>query len=314
MSRISVVGAGLISPFGGLEETISALKKGRKVTGRRLQLLEGSPWANFRAVQTPSPELPDDPAFRKMRKYMSGQAFLAALAAREALGQAELMKKGFEPDRIGLFVGAGLTSVDRQAGLEILAASVNSQGVFEPEKFVSCGLKSVNPLWAFETLANMPACIISVLEGLKGESAVYTPFEDAGAQALKEAVRALETGLVDAAVVAASDSPNEPASLAQTALLGYLKESEVAAEASAALVLVRNGGGDCLARPGIDEVILERIESSVPDDPLALFLGRTMAASPVILALLASLAPELGLNTSLICSRGHRFSFEVNAA
>jgi hypothetical protein len=157
----------------------------------------------------------------------------------------------------------------------------------------------------------MPACLISVLEGLKGESAIYAPFEDGGAQALTEAAEALGAGLVDLAVVAAADSPDEPSSLAETAFWGHLRPAETASAASAALVLARRGEGGYPPGQGLARLKLSRVQAGEARDPLAALIGRTMAAAPVILALLAATAPELRLPTEMVCSQGHRLSFEA---
>jgi 3-oxoacyl-(acyl-carrier-protein) synthase len=246
-----------------------------------------------------------------MRKYMSRQAFLAAVAAKEALAEAEPVKREMEPGRIGLYAGVGLTAVDRGAGAEILLASLDDEGSFAPERFSDGGLGAVNPLWAFETLANMPACIVSVLEVIKGESAIYAPFEDGAAQALREAAAALGRGLIDLAVVLAADTPDDPANLTETAVLGHLRPSETVSAAAAALVLARAGDAGLQSPVLLGDFELRRIADSRPDDPLAPLIGRTMAAAPLVLAVLATAAPELFLKTSMTCSLGHFFSFKA---
>ena len=157
----------------------------------------------------------------------------------------------------------------------------------------------------------MPACIISVLEGLKGESAIYSPFEDAGAQALVEATEALEMGLVDLAVVVAVDTPNELANLLEIALLGYLRPKEIASYAAGALILARSGEGRGHNAPLLKDCRLKRVAQKDPEDPLAPGLGRTLAAAPLVLAVLGAMAPDLNLPSCLIGSTGHLFSFAV---
>jgi hypothetical protein len=284
---------------------------------------------------------------------------LAALAAREALEEAHLFVENTLPERIGLFAGVGLTAVDPEAGTQILRASLDDEGCFAPERFSKRGLDSVNPLWAFESLANMPACIISVLKTIKGESAIYTPYEDASALAVCEAALALEDGLVDLALVVASDCADEPSSLMEIAQLGYLFEGQIASAASAALVLTRISRSkwenetyveNNLAKKNdqfnfsnknninyssniiLKNMTLTRHPNLSPDDPLAPFLGRTMAAAPIVLMALAASFSKLpkaletsqdsppisaGIKpprTSLVGSQGHKLSFEVSSS
>ncbi|MDR3204697.1 MAG: hypothetical protein LBV23_08130 [Deltaproteobacteria bacterium] len=311
--ELFALGAGLITPFGDLLATIRALLKGQRVQSTTLKLLEGSPLANRLAAVRTDINLPTDPFFRKMRKYMSRQSLLAALAAREAMSTVNPFKRGFDPNRTGLYAAVGLAAVDQKAALEVLEASLGKEYNFDSELFFNKALRLVNPLWAFETLANMPACVVSVLEGIKGESAIYSPFEDGAAQALCEAAECLERGEVDLAVVVASDSPDEPSNLAQISLLGYLGDDETACGAGAALILTNRKGLDKAFAPRLSNFSLYRAPiSEGPRDPLSLILGRTMAAAPLVLAVLATEAPELKLETNMVCSQGHTFSFRVN--
>jgi hypothetical protein len=286
-----IVGAGLVTPLGDLPGTLAALGSGRAAPS---------------AARPPAP--PDDPAFRRLRKCMSRQATLAAAAARAAMAAADPWGRGFDPDRAGLFAGVGLASLDPAAAAVVAEASMGDDGAASTERFCRDALARVNPLWAFQTLSNMPACVVSILEGLRGESAVYTPWEDGSAQALCEAVEALSRGVVDLAVVTAVDTPDDPGALSATR--ARLLPGQKAVSAAAALVLARPGEAGPGPLPLVADFRLGR-QDGPPDDPLAGLLGRSMAAAPVMLATLAALAPELGLATSMLCSGGHRLTFRT---
>ncbi|MDR1297745.1 MAG: hypothetical protein LBO05_10335 [Deltaproteobacteria bacterium] len=322
--RVALLGAGLCCPLGSLGETIEALRAGRRIAGVRGGAFNGEPGDSGAPGLRKDPagrgrptarafprELPESPKFRRMRKYMSGQSLLAAVASRAALEAADIGRLGFPMERVGLFAGVGLASVDHLAGAEILSASLDAGGAFDPERFSAGGLNSLNPLWAFESLANMPACIVSVLEGVKGESAVYAPYEDAGMQALCEAAEALDFGLVDLALVLASDSPHAPSNLAELTLLGHLGDDDVASEAAAALVLARPGDAGDKSAPILGNFQTSRVAGLAGGDPLAPLLGRTMTAAPLILVVLSALCPGLSLPRTITGSLGRRLSFEV---
>jgi hypothetical protein len=244
---------------------------------------------------------------------MSAQSLLAAVAVHAALSGLDPVWCGYQASKVGIFAGVGLTSVNPLAGLDVLEASMGPGGVFAHDLLIQKGLSKLNPLWVFETLANMPASIVSILEGIMGESAIYTPFEDGSAQALFEAVEALGRGVVDLAVVVAADVPSHPSNLALLASLGYLVSGETATSSSASLVLARPGEGGCGAFwPKLGNFVLSRgLPGEKAFDPLAPWLGRTVAAAPVMLAALSAAAPELGLVTSIVGCEGHRLSFEV---
>jgi 3-oxoacyl-(acyl-carrier-protein) synthase len=311
--QVLVAGCGLISPFGGLEATAEAMRAGLKVTGVPLELLSDTAWADRLAGPEPSPELPPLPKWLKMRKYMSIQSLLAVVAAHEAIIGSGPVFGDCQPSKVGLFVGVGLASVDPLTGMDILESAMGPGGVFAYNLLIQKGLAKLNPMWVFETLANMPAAIISILEGIKGESAIYTPFEDGSSQALFEAASALAGGLVDLAVVVAADVPSRPSNLSLLSSLGYLTSGETATSSAAALVLALPGpglGGG--GRTGLGGFELSRVlPGEAAYDPLAPWLGRTMATAPIMLAALSAAAPDLGLDTSIVGSEGHRLSFQV---
>ena len=293
------------------ETTLAAVKAGRRVQGQPIPFLAGTPYGDCLAVQGDEPEVRDRIADRRMRKFMSRQAELAAAAAREALQEADLPARGIAPERIGLYAEVGLTAMDVTVNANLLRASVDENGAFSLNRFSRDGLHTIHPLWSFHTLANMPGCIVSVLENIKGDNGIYTPWEDQTAFALLEAAYALHEGAIDAAVVVAADTPSHPASMVELASLGFLAPGEVAAPGAACLVLERPDtsapkrpysrlSGLCL--------VASASEEARPDDPLTPILGRTLAAAPLLLVLLA---PLLGLPCHLHGCGGHDFSFEA---
>lgn len=294
-----------------LKETLAAVKTGARVRGEPFSFLKNTPYGGCLAAREQSPDLRDRIADRRMHKFMSRHAELAAVVAREALQEADLAGRGVESERIGLYAGVGLAAMDITASMELLRASLNRDGVFSLDRFSRDGLRTIHPLWSFHTLANMPACIVSVLEGIKGDNGIYTPWEDQTSFALLEAACALHQGTIDAAVVVASDTPSHPASMVEMAASGFIASGEVAAPGAACLVLERP---DCPA-PARPFSLLRNmrltasaVENSGTADPLAPIVGRTVAAAPLLLAILA---PLLDLPCQLQGCGGHRFSFEV---
>ena len=307
--EVRVTGAGAVTCLGASREaTLDALAEGRRVHGEPSRYLAGTPYAGCLISQEQEPDIAGYITDRRMRKFMSRHAELAAAAARQALEAASPLERGIAPERIGLYAGVGLAAVDIQASAGLLHKSLDQGGTFCQKAFAKDGLRAIHPLWSFHTLANMPACIVSVLESIKGDNGIYTPWEDQTAFALVEAAHALDRGDIDCAVVVASDTPHHPASLVELASAGYLASGEIAAPGAACLVLERRD-----APPPADSSVLTNIRLGLedglrPTDPLAPLIGRTIAAAPLLLAILA---PIRDLPCRLTGCGGHTFSFEV---
>lgn len=307
--EVRVTGAGAVTCLGASREaTLDALDKGRRIHGEPSRYLTGTPYAGCRIAQEEEPDIAGCISDRRMRKFMSRHAELAAAAARQALDAATPLQRGIAPERIGLYAGVGLAAVDIRASVDLLHTSLDENGTFCQKAFAKDGLHAIHPLWSFHTLANMPACIVSVLESIKGDNGIYTPWEDQTAFALVEAAYALDRGDIDCAVVVASDTPHHPASLVELAAAGYIGPDEIAAPGAACLVLERPEASRPPESFLLTNIRLALQDGTHPDDPLAPFIGRTVAAAPL---LLAALAPALALPRQLTGCGGHVFSFEV---
>jgi len=310
--EVRIIGSGLVTCLGASREaTLAAVNAGSRVRGEPFPFLAETPYSGCLAAQEQEPDLRGRIADRRMRKFMSRQAELAAVAAREALAEANLPARGVAPERIGLYAGVGLAAMDITVSTNLLRTSLDEDGSFSLRRFSQDGLRTIHPLWSFHTLANMPACIVSVLENIKGDNGIYTPWEDQTAFALLEAAHALHEGVIDAAVVVASDTPSHPASMVEIAASGFIAPGEIVAPGAACLVLERPSAG-APARPfsRLSSLCLmtSAAEDARPDDPLAPIIGRTLAAAPLLLVILA---PLLNLSCRLRGCGGSSFSFEV---
>jgi 3-oxoacyl-(acyl-carrier-protein) synthase len=229
-----------------------------------------------------------------MLKYMSEAAVLGCCAAREAAEESGL-KIRFRPERVGLYAGTGLAAPSPQDLLPLIRSSVDEAGHFSCALLGERGLSAANPLWSFKILANMPPCLVSILESVKGPNLIFTPWEGQTAAAIAEAWRAVARGEVDAALAGAADSPACPTELIYLRQAGLLGDREVPASAAAYILMeraesARRDGRRVLARV----VHVETTPAVGPvQDPLAARLGRCFAAAPAVLLALSFLAPPL---------------------
>ena len=307
---VAVTGTGVVTCLGVSEETtLAAVRRGMRAAGEPLPLLAGTRFADCLAVSGDAPDLSAYVTDRRMKKFMSPHAELAAAAARQAMAEARPHERGILPERMGLYAGTGLASADVRASHALLGASLDTEGAFSVDAFCARGMRTIHPLWSFHTLANMPACIVSVLENIKGPNGIYTPWEDQTAFALIEAAHALEREDVDCAVVVAADWPSHPGSLVELASLGCIRPGETASYGAGCLVLERPDSLPPGKRaPRLHSLRLSPLPGQpVSVDPLEPLLGRTVSAAPL---LLAALGAECGLPPVLDGCGGQRFSFE----
>jgi len=288
--EVVVTGVGMITPWGTTAETSAEGWSARRAVGRRaLEDLRDTSLAGAQVATLPEFDAAQRLGERRMLKFMSDAAVIGCVAAREASTQAGL-KGRFRPERVGLYAGAGLAAASVKDSYPIIRESIDAEGRFSCRLLGSRGLASTNPLLSFKILANMPACLVSILESVKGPNYIFTPWEGQTASALEEAWNAVADGEVDCALAGAADYPTHPSTYVFLRQSGLLCEGEFPAAAAAYLALERRETAARDNRP----ILAEIGEMSVvecndgPHDPLSALMGRSFAAAPAVLLALAS--------------------------
>ena len=290
MLEVAVTGLGVVSPFGvGRAAFQQGLAGARGPALVALPELAGTALAEQRVGQVPDLEAAASSLPGKQRKFMSQAALLGCLAGQEAWAMAQLEGRVAGP-RIGLFAASGITASNFEAAAEMLAQCTGADGAFSERLLGERGLALMNPLDSFKILPNMPPCILSTLLGIRGPSLVFNPWEDQGAAALVEGLRAVAEGEVEAALVGAADTPSAPASCVYLRQCGRLLEGEFPIPAAAYLVLEASSSSRALAKLRLTP----RAPGGTSADPLAARIGRSFAAAPA-LALVAACLETGGL-------------------
>jgi 3-oxoacyl-(acyl-carrier-protein) synthase len=247
-----------------------------------------------------------------MLKYMSDAALLGCLAGRDALENASA-KARFSQERVGLYAGTGLATANIDEVRAMVEASIDERGRFSCRLLGKQGLAATNPLLSFKILANMPPCLISIIEGIKGPNLVFTPWEGQTGAALLEAWKAVASGEVDCALAGAADNAAHPATFVYLHQAGLLRRDEYPASGAAYLVFekletARRDEKHVYAQ--IENVSLFPCEEGV-HDPLSGQMGRTFAAAPAILLGLKSM--EGGGRLSICGVDRQRVEIELRA-
>jgi 3-oxoacyl-(acyl-carrier-protein) synthase len=196
--------------------------------------------------------IPDRPAPSRNERFLDRLGLLALEVGREAMADA-----GFAPgdprlERTAVFAATGGLRPRWDDLVRALARQRDGgTGLWER------GLSQLHPFWMLQHLSNNVHALLSIELRIRGDGATFAGAV-AGAEALCGAMRALESGSVDAALVVASDSLLDAQSVADLterrvatrADLPHWRgpyderaEGAVPGESTAAVVLVRATAG-----------------------------------------------------------------------
>jgi len=311
---VVITGVGMVTPLGTTaRDTADAWRTGKVLAGRLLPELAGTPMEDVSVGVLAEFDAAKRLGSRKAIKYMSEAALLGCVAAHEAALDAGLRRR-FQPEEVGLFAGTGLAAADVHQVLPLIQESIDSNGRFSTRLLGERGLPATDPLLSFRILANMPACLISIQEGIKGPSYIFTPWEGQSGAALREAWQAVASGEVSAAIAGAADTPAHPATLVYLRQSGVLGGHDVPSNASAYLVLER---AETAARDSqrmyarIESVEVTPVDGAGPD-PLRARIGSAFAAAP---AILLALAAQLSWREASLCGSDRcRIAFRLGEA
>ena len=190
----------------------------------------------------------DGAAPSRSDRFLDRLGWLALDAARDAMAKAGLAPRDSRLERTALFAATGGLRPRWNEMLPALARQRDDgRGLWER------GLSRLHPFWMLQHLSNNVHAVLSIELQIRGEGSTFAgPI--AGAEALCAAIRALDAGAVDAALVVAYDSLLDPQCVADLANRGVATRADlehwhppydesaagiVPGEATAALVLVR---------------------------------------------------------------------------
>ena len=347
MAEVVITGMGMVTSLGTTaSETAAAWRAGGTAVRRPLPELAGSVLENAPAAVLPEFDPAQRLGGRRMLKYMSDAAVMGCVAAHEACADADI-KNRFRPERVGLYAATGLAAAGVKDVVPLIHESTGPDGRFSCRLLGERGLPATNPLLSFKILANMPPCLVSIQESIKGPNCIFTPWESQAAAALVEAWQAVAEGEVDCAIAGAADSPAHPATFIFLRQAGLLAEDEYPADGAAYLVFERAetahrdtrhihahvaGLRLCrdvpvarlsvpVARLSVPAARLRRPTGAPPETEfrrptgasLPARMGRSFAAAPAIMLALACLVPqgEVSMRCTDRAVRGEAWEFRA---
>jgi len=286
---VVITGVGIVSPLGvGANESAQAWRDERPVGRRTLPELLGTPLEGTEVASLPQFDLEAAVGGRRNLRYMAPAAALAYIAASEAMNDAEARGR-ISSEEIGLYATTGAASADYNEIAPVVQRSIDDDGRFSCVRFGAQGLPDVNPLLSFRLLGNMPACLIAILEGIRGPSLVLTPWEDQTCAALAEAWQDVASGACGGILTGAASWVECPVAVATLRKTGRIDTTSFLASAAAFVFLEREDsaldGRHVYAR--ITNMSLSG-STGARVDPLAHRIGRTGTAAPAALLALAA--------------------------
>ena len=285
-----ITGVGIVSPLGvGAQETAAAWQSGRQADRRTLPELSGTAIQGLEVAVLPEFDMEAAVGGRRNLRYMSPAAALAYMAAQEAMTDAGARGR-IPAEDLGLYAATGPASADYDEIAPIVQQSIDDEGQFSCALFGRRGLSITNPLLSFRMLGNMPACLIAILEDIRGPNLVFTPWEDQTCAAMVEAWRDVAAGQATGILTGASAWAESAIALTTLRKSRRVKGTSFMASAAAYLFIER---ADTLP-PGRRAYARIRRMTLAPSngrplDPLAERIGKAVTASPALLLAMAAL-------------------------
>ena len=203
--NVVITGVGMVTPLGRSAGEVLA----RMARGERVAASPGFDVSAFDCkVCAPVEDFDAAEYFRdnKTLRLMNRDARLAAVAAKLAMQDAQVQADRTWPgDQIALFGATGITGLPAHDIAKLVRHAAGPDGSLDLSRFGRVALKRVRPVLSFKILANMPICFVSILQGIRGPNAIYTPWEGHCAQAIAAGAAAVRQGLVPCALVGGCD-------------------------------------------------------------------------------------------------------------
>jgi 3-oxoacyl-[acyl-carrier-protein] synthase II len=166
----------------------------------------GAPVTGFRAA--------DWVTNRKNLKLMSPAVQFGIAAVKRAWRAAGLDSTPLDPERVGLFVGAGTALGNATDLVDALSRGFAGGERFDLVAFARDGVPRINPLWLLKGLSNNVLGFASADLDARGVNQNYCNSAAGGLQAIGEAAWSIAEGLADVVVAGGADSGLDAAHLA----------------------------------------------------------------------------------------------------
>ncbi len=223
---VVITGASFASPLGfDLKDTAEIWRQGKAVFSK----LEGDNLAyspvNVGGVfpKFDIKELPD----RKVKKVLRKKDLVSLYTAIKAFEDAGLKKGDYDPERSGMYVGAGSTQIgDLTPYFSLVKNCADAEsGTFSSKKFGEQMHSNVNPTVVLQTLMNNALCFGAMTLDLRGVNANFMDHQVAGMRAVMEGYWSILEGRADKILAGGVSTTIEPFHLSEGVKFGVLAKT-----------------------------------------------------------------------------------------
>ncbi len=195
LPRVVVTGMGMITAIGTGRDRFRDALLARKPGIRRISRFDPSPFRCRIAGEIPDFD-PSEYLDKKQVRRLDRYSQLAVSASRLAMEDAALDPMEIDRERMGVCVGSALGGV--------------GFGEENHEAFLQGGWKSVHPMLALSVFIGAGSCNTAIEFGLTGPATANGDSCSAGAIALANALRYLQTGQADRMLAGGVEAPLYP--------------------------------------------------------------------------------------------------------
>ncbi len=197
--RVVITGVGIVSPVGNDKESAwAAICEGRS----GIRPIESFDASGFE-VRIAGEVWDFDPlqwGTRREMRRMDRFAQFAVAASGQALAESRLLEDGFDPRRVGVYVGTGI------GGLH----EIESQHL----RLLNSGPRRVSPLMIPKLMTNAASGQVSIRYGFQGPSMAVSSACASGSNAIGEAFDSIRNRVVDVQVCGGTEAAVTPMGVA----------------------------------------------------------------------------------------------------
>ncbi|MEZ4475154.1 MAG: beta-ketoacyl-[acyl-carrier-protein] synthase family protein [bacterium] len=210
LGDIVITGSGVIAPLGHDPATLlGALCAGRTAVAP-VTAFDASPFPCRVAAAVSGFDPRQFVKSRRDLKLMTPAVQFGMAALSLACTDGGVPYESLDPERLGLFVGAGTAFGDTYDLVPAIEAGFGEDG-FDLHRFAVDGTRQVSPLWLLKGLSNNVLGFGSAVLDARGTNQNYCNSAVGGLQAIGEAAWALAEGTADVIVAGGADSAVNPA-------------------------------------------------------------------------------------------------------
>ena len=256
--RVVITGIGCVTPMGaGVEEVWGGLKRGESGVGPTT-LFDASNFPTKFSAEVRNWDITDEGEDAELWKNRGRHSRFAAGAAKQAVVDSGVLEgNGLDPVRFGIYLGSGEGQQNFNLFTGMILEALEKDRV-DVARFISAGLRVLNPVGEAEQEPNMPAGHLASMFNAQGPNANCLTACAASSQAIGEATELIRRGDADVMLSGGTHSMIHPFGVTGFNLLTALSTRNDAPQ-KASRPFERDRDGFVLGE-GAAMVVLEELE------------------------------------------------------